>query len=56
MIDVNVKRYKPELDTLKNQTIITIEDTLEWHLDRIFPHRDIVAVKTNNIASYSVYE
>ena len=23
------------------------------HLDRIFPHRDIVAMKTNNIASYS---
>ena len=33
--------------------IITIEDTLELHLDRIFPHRDIVAMKTNNIASYS---
>ena len=31
----------------------TIEDTLELHLDRIFPHRDIVAMKTNNIASYS---
>ena len=23
------------------------------HLDKIFPHRDIVAMKTNNIASYS---
>lgn len=36
-----------------NEKIITIEDTLELHLDRIFPHRDIVAMKTNNIASYS---
>ena len=26
---------------------------MELHLDKIFPHRDIVAVKTNNIASYS---
>jgi pilus assembly protein CpaF len=26
---------------------------LELHLDKIFPHRDIVAMKTNNIASYS---
>ena len=33
--------------------IITIEDTLELHLDKIFPHRDIVAMKTNNIASYT---
>ena len=33
--------------------IITIEDTLELHLDKIFPNRDIVAMKTNNIASYS---
>ena len=39
--------------TKENEKIITIEDTLELHLDRIFPHRDIVAVKTNNIASYS---
>lgn len=39
--------------TLENEKIITIEDTLELHLDRIFPHRDIVAMKTNNIASYS---
>lgn len=37
----------------ENEKIITIEDTLELHLDRIFPHRDIVAMKTNNIASYS---
>ncbi len=37
----------------ENETIITIEDTLELHLDRIFPHRDIVAMKTNNIAAYS---
>ena len=37
----------------ENEKIITIEDTLELHLDKIFPHRDIVAVKTNNIASYS---
>ena len=39
--------------TFENEKIITIEDTLELHLDRIFPHRDIVAMKTNNIASYS---
>ena len=39
--------------TAENEKLITIEDTLELHLDRIFPHRDIVAMKTNNIASYS---
>ena len=39
--------------TKKKKKIITIEDTLELHLDVIFPHRDIVAMKTNNIASYS---
>lgn len=39
--------------TKENEKIITIEDTLELHLDRIFPHRDIVTMKTNNIASYS---
>ena len=39
--------------TKDNEKLITIEDTLELHLDRIFPHRDIVAMKTNNIASYS---
>ncbi len=39
--------------TATNEKIITIEDTLELHLDRIFPHRDIVAMKTNNIASYT---
>ncbi len=37
----------------ENEKIITIEDTLELHLDRIFPHRDIVSMKTNNIASYT---
>lgn len=37
----------------ENEKIIMIEDTLELHLDRIYPHRDIVAMKTNNIASYS---
>ena len=37
----------------ENEKIITIEDTLELHLDKIFPHRDIVAMKTNNIVSYS---
>lgn len=37
----------------ENEKIITIEDTLELHLDKIFPHRDIVAMKTNNIAGYS---
>lgn len=39
--------------TKENEKVITIEDTLELHLDKIFPHRDIVALKTNNIASYS---
>lgn len=39
--------------TKENEKIITIEDTLELHLDKIFPHRDIVAMKTNNIASYA---
>ena len=37
----------------ENEKIITVEDTLELHLDKIFPHRDIVAMKTNNIATYS---
>lgn len=39
--------------TKENEKIITIEDTLELHLDKIFPSRDIVTMKTNNIASYS---
>lgn len=39
--------------TKENEKLITVEDTLELHLDRIFPQRDIVAMKTNNIASYS---
>lgn len=39
--------------TKTNEKIITIEDTLELHLDKIFPQRDIVAMKTNNVASYS---
>ena len=39
--------------TKREEKIITIEDTLELHLDRIFPDRDIVAMKTNNVASYS---
>ena len=39
--------------TKVNEKVITIEDTLELHLDRIFPQRDIVAMKTNNVASYS---
>ncbi|MBQ8891458.1 MAG: type II/IV secretion system ATPase subunit [Bacilli bacterium] len=39
--------------TATNEKIITIEDTLELHLDKIFPERDIVSMKTNNIASYS---
>lgn len=39
--------------TKEDEKIITIEDTLELHLDRIFPHRDIVSMKTNNIASYT---
>jgi len=37
----------------ENEKVITIEDTLELHLDKIFPHRDIIAMKTNNIAAYS---
>lgn len=39
--------------TRENEKLITIEDTLELHLDKIYPNRDIVAMKTNNIASYS---
>lgn len=39
--------------TKTDEKIITIEDTLELHLDRIFPQRDIVAMKTNNVASYT---
>ena len=39
--------------TADNEKLITIEDTLELHLDRIFPHRSIIAMKTNNIADYS---
>ena len=39
--------------TAENEKMISIEDTLELHLDRIYPTRDIVAMKTNNIASYS---
>lgn len=39
--------------TKDDEKIISIEDTLELHLDRIFPTRDIVAMKTNNIASYT---
>ena len=39
--------------TKENEKVITIEDTLELHLDKIFPYRDIIAMKTNNVASYS---
>ena len=39
--------------TLENEKIVTIEDTLELHLDRIYPHRSIIAMKTNNIADYA---
>ena len=39
--------------TKESEKLITIEDTLELHLDKIYPQRDIVAMKTNNIASYS---
>lgn len=39
--------------TKYDEKLITIEDTLELHLDRIFPERDIVAMKTNNIANYA---
>ena len=37
----------------EDEKIITIEDTLELHLDKIYPTRDIISMKTNNIASYS---
>ncbi len=37
----------------EDEKIISIEDTLELHLDKIYPNRDIVAMKTNNIASYT---
>lgn len=40
-------------NTKEDEKIISIEDTLELHLDKIFPHRDIVSMKTNNIASYT---
>ena len=39
--------------TRTDEKLITIEDTLELHLDKIFPQRDIVAMKTNNVASYT---
>ena len=39
--------------TADNEKLITIEDTLELHLDRIYPHRSIIAMKTNNIADYA---
>lgn len=39
--------------TKESEKIISIEDTLELHLDKIYPHRDIIAMKTNNIASYT---
>lgn len=39
--------------TQENEKLISIEDTLELHLDKIYPNRDIVAMKTNNIAAYS---
>ena len=39
--------------TITSEKIITIEDTLELHLDKIYPQRDIVSMKTNNVASYS---
>ncbi len=46
-----VKYLASHTDT--KEKIITIEDTLELHLDKIFPQRDIVAMKTNNVASYT---
>ena len=39
--------------TKEDEKIISIEDTLELHLAKIFPSRDIVEMKTNNIASYT---
>ena len=41
--------------TKVDEKLITIEDTLELHLDKIFPQRDIVAMKTNNIASMLMF-
>ncbi len=37
----------------ESEKVITVEDTLELHLHRIFPKRNIIAMKTNNVASYS---
>ena len=48
-----VIRKTPAKIRLKKEKIITIEDTLELHLDKIFPQRDIVSMKTNNVASYT---
>lgn len=39
--------------TKPDEKIISIEDTLELHLAKIYPERDIVEMKTNNIASYT---
>lgn len=39
--------------TKEDEKIISIEDTLELHLAKIYPTRDIVEMKTNNIASYT---
>lgn len=39
--------------TEANEKIVTIEESLELHLDKIFPQRNIVSMKTNNIASYN---
>ena len=39
----------------ENEKIITIEDTLELHLDRIFPHRDIVALKQITLLVIRIY-
>ena len=39
--------------TRTDEKLITIEDPLELHLYKIFPQRDIVAMKTNNVASYT---
>ena len=50
---IHLRPFKIKRKGKENEKIITVEDTLELHLDRIFPTRDIVAMKTNNIASYS---
>ena len=37
----------------ETEKIITVEDTLELHLGKIFPNRDIVSMKTNTMVDFS---